>query len=94
MQEAGFDINIVSNEEFKEKLNKEIKQDENKSKQYIGLVADLTASSNKKVLEVDANNTFSTEILYKMGFKWPKITDEYLSNTVNQLENDKELNAS
>lgn len=79
MIECGFDIKIVSNEDFENELNKKIVSD-SKSEMLIGLFADLTASSTEKVVETEADNTFTTEVLHRLGYDWKNIDNEYLMN--------------
>lgn len=85
MKEYGYEINIVSDDEFNNKLKNEILNN-NKTERYIGLFADLTASDSKKAEEIDANNAFTTEMLYNMNFIWPSITEQYLINNLKKLE--------
>lgn len=84
MIECGFNIKIVSNEYFKKELEQRITSDTN-SEMLIGLFADLTASSSEQVVENEADNTFTTEVLYKLGYNWKTIDNEYLINTFKKM---------
>jgi len=85
MKEYGFNIKIVSDEEFNKILNNRIKNNDN-VEQFIGLYADLASDSKKELQEVDAKNIFTTELLYSLGFKWPLITNDYLKNIFKKLD--------
>lgn len=84
MNECGFNIKIVSNDCFENEVKQKIANDSN-SEMLIGLFADLTASSNEKVVESEADNTFTTEVLYKLGYSWKNINMEYLINFFNKM---------
>lgn len=85
MQDYGFEIKVVSDEVFNARLNSMFNEDKN-SEILIGLFADLTASANERVLEIDANNTFTTEILYRLGYRWKEITNDYLLGVIEELD--------
>lgn len=84
MTECGFNIKTVSNDCFKKKLEQNIVND-SKTEMLIGLFADLTASSSEQVVETEADNTFTTEVLYKLGYSWKSIDNEYLINTFKKM---------
>ena len=91
MNEYGFNIKVVSDEEFNKILDDKINNSDN-VEQFIGLYADLASDSKKELQEVDAKNDFTTELLYSLGFKWPNITSDYLKNVFKKLDDLKYFN--
>lgn len=91
MNEYGFNIKTVSDEEFNKILEEKIQNSDN-VEQFIGLYADLASDSKKELQEVDAKNDFTTEYLYTLGFKWPLITNDYLKNVFKKLDDLKYFN--
>ena len=35
---------------------------------------------------VETDNTFTANILYRLGFEWPFASDEYLDKTINSIK--------
>ena len=84
MKECGFNIKTVSNELFEKLLEEKVTTSRN-SENLIGLFADLTASSNEKVVETEADNTFTNEALYQLGYTWAPTNNEYLTNIFKKM---------
>lgn len=83
MKDYGFKINIVSDKEFSETL-KNSEKDEKLSDAVLGLIA-YQSSDGKPRYEIMADNRFTSEVLYRMDFKWPITDDEYLRKAIEAL---------
>ena len=84
MKNYGFDIDIVSDEEFAGILKK-ASGDEKFRDAMLGVLA-YASDSEEPVAVVDADNRFTIEVLYRLGFIWPITGDEYLKNVINVLD--------
>ena len=83
MNENGFDIRIVSDPEFAEKLGAFMKAGEKSL-----LVSSLLtyASSDHHVHTfLKTDNTFTVKALYRLGFKWPITDAQYLHRIIEGL---------
>lgn len=84
MKDYGFEIDIVTDEEF-EFILSDIEKSGQKSDTLLGLIA--YKSSDKTIrYEIGADNRFTTEVLYRMGYKWPITDDAYLRNAIEALD--------
>ncbi|MCR5060358.1 MAG: hypothetical protein K6A80_04910 [Saccharofermentans sp.] len=57
-----------------------------KSDSILSLVAYNNKGGDKSVKMVGADNKFSVNALYRGGFKWPIIDDDYLENAIAALD--------
>ena len=79
------DINVVSGEEFKQKIRKIL----NSSKSDIinAIINDLDKDLNLNYdSKIKINSTHSLQLLKLYGFKWPKIDKRYLENILKLIE--------
>lgn len=51
-----------------------------------GLIAYLSSDTEDSAIYIDADNSFTTKALYRLGFKWPMPDKEYLLNALAALE--------
>lgn len=84
MRTYGFDIDIVSDEEF-ECVLKSAAQQEDLSDAVLGLIAYASDDENQRY-EIMADNRFTTEVLYRIDYKWPITDDRYLENAIKALD--------
>ena len=84
MREYGFDIKIVSEQHFSETLAEAAKKKE-ESEAVIGLVA-YANKAGDKIVETSTNNRFTVNALYRLGFKWPIIDDDYIKKALWALD--------
>ena len=84
MNRYGFEIEIVNDIVFTEKLNEAI-ADEERNMLVSGL---LTYSSSDSRLRryIKTDNTFSIKALYRLGYKWPITDDAYLLRVIESLD--------
>ena len=85
MNSIGIAIETVSDEVFEASLQKALK-DEDKNELISGLIAYLPGEQETAGSYIDADNSFTTKILYRLGFKWPMPDKDYLRNALKALE--------
>lgn len=85
MNSIGIAIETVSDGEFEDSLKKAL-EDESKNELISGLIAYLPGSEEAAGVYIDADNSFTTKILYRLGFKWPMPDKDYLRNALKALE--------
>lgn len=79
----GLEIEAVEEEEYDEYLNQAI-NDKNKQDNISGLITSVGSNKIKKVL-IDAENDYTVQVLYRLGVKWPIISEEYIYNFIEYL---------
>ncbi|WP_255882418.1 MULTISPECIES: non-ribosomal peptide synthetase [unclassified Ruminococcus] len=84
MKSYGFNIEIVSDKEFDSALRSAAKQ-EDLSQAVLGLIAYATDDENRRY-EIMADNRFTSEVLYRLDYKWPITDDAYLENAIKALD--------
>lgn len=84
MNRHGFSIEIVPDEVFEATLKAAAGQ-EHKSDAVLGLIAYASDDENKRY-EIMADNRFTVEALYRLGYKWPITDDAYLENAIFALD--------
>jgi hypothetical protein len=85
MNQYGFKIEVVSDDEFQRSLL-EAMGDEKRSGAISRLIAYLSGDTENKVYWIDASSKFTTEILYRLAYKWPIISDEYMKQAIKALD--------
>lgn len=85
MNSLGIAIETVSDEDFAASLQKAL-EDEDKNQLISGLIAYLPGEQEEGSVYIDADNSFTTKILYRLGFKWPMPDKDYLRNALKALE--------
>ena len=85
MNQCGFGIEVVPDEAFQLALHAAL-EDSNLNATVSGLIAYQSDDSGDKTYMLDADNRFTTEVLYRAGFKWPITGDSYLQGAVRALE--------
>ena len=84
MRDYGFDIDITDAASFASALG-EATKDESMADAVLGLIA-YDSGQGEEIVEIGANNRFSANVLYRLGFKWCITDDEYLKNSVKALD--------
>lgn len=72
----GLEIEAVEEEEYDEYLNKAL-SDKDKQDGVSGLITSIGSGKFKKVW-IDAENDYTVQVLYRLGVKWPIISQEYV----------------
>ena len=89
MNSVGLNISGAEEHEFNNAFI-ESSQDETKQDKIRGLVTgNIGRDNNKCHVMIPLVNTYTIQILYRLGFKWPLISDEYLIMFIKYL---KEMN--
>ena len=83
MREYGFEIDIVSDEEFAQRLN-DYAKDHEESESVSGLIAYASHDANH-IYGIDYDNTFTVEMLYRLGYLWPITDSSYLKSAISAL---------
>ena len=84
MRSHGFDIDIVSDEEF-EAAVKEFAKNSDDSDVVSGLIA-YTAHNENEIYTLDYSNRFTAQVLYRLDYKWPVTDDRYLESAIEALD--------
>lgn len=84
MRNHGFDIRIVKDEEFEQAV-KEYAAAHEDSDAVSGLIA-YASRDEEEIYTVGYANQFTTEVLYRLGYKWPITDDRYLENAIDALD--------
>ena len=84
MREHGFKIDIVKDEEF-ETAVKEFAKTGQDSDAVSGLIA-YTSHNENEIYTLDYGNRFTSQILYRLGYKWPITDDRYLESAIEALD--------
>ena len=85
MNESGILVETVSDEEFQQSLLAAL-EDEEKNELISGLIAYASSDADNSTVYIDADNSFTTKALYRLGFKWPMPDSVYLKNALTALE--------
>ena len=82
MRENGIIIKNVSDEEFEKRFNEMLSSDE-KSMEVSALISYKENDAEHRMIE--SVNKFTVKALYKLGFSWPLINENYISRAINAL---------
>lgn len=85
MNAYGFDIAVVSDEEFEAALTAGM-DDPEISPAISGLIVYLTSDTVNTVYPIDPNNQFTTEVLYRIGHSWPITNETYMHKSIQALD--------
>lgn len=83
LKKMGFNLDIVSSDSFA-KILEEGKMDDSKSNEILRLTA--YSRNDTQAVAVGSDNRFTTEVLYRLDFKWPIIDEAYLENAITKLK--------
>ena len=85
MNKIGSGIRVVSDKEFDEILNK-FMNDETKNS-LVSILISYNLDAKKKTIFIDYDCKFTTKILYRIGFRWPIVTEDYIEKSLLALKN-------
>lgn len=83
--ETGNPIAMVDSQEFIDKLNEFI-IDEEKSTLVSPLLNYESSDKNRMAKYILSSNKFSIKALYRLGYRWPIIDEEYIKQMINTLD--------
>ena len=84
MNESGILVETVSDEDFNQALFAALEDEEN-NELISGLIAYASSDADHSTVYIDADNSFTTKALYRLGFKWPMPDSVYLKNALTAL---------
>ena len=84
MNRSGVPVKVVTEAEFIEAFNNAI-SDEKLSELVSPLISYQASDKNTVEFFIDYDNSFTTKALYRLGFKWPIINEDYLKNVFDSL---------
>ncbi len=85
MNRIGVPVRIVSSKEFQQAFNAAI-ADEKMNEILSPLISYRSGEGEAVQYFVGHDNSFTTKMLYHLGFKWPIINEDYLTNAFETLE--------
>lgn len=80
----GFKIDIVRDEDFEAAVKNFAKNSDN-SDAVSGLIA-YTSHNENEIYTLDYSNSFTSQVLYRLGYKWPVTDDKYLASAIEALD--------
>ena len=83
MNRHGFRIDIVTEKEFA-RIMQEASENDANSEALMSLTAYESKEDN--IVPVTSDNYFTTNALYRLGFKWPIVDDAYLEKLISAVE--------
>ena len=83
LNELGFDINVVPDDEFLETMKKTM-MDDSKSMLVSSLIS-YSSSDMHTHSFIGSDNEFTNKALYHLSYKWPITDYEYLKNAIESL---------
>ncbi len=88
--ESGFSIKDVSEKEYRKQIKialQKYKGDAVMSDRIGGLLAYKDAKTGTELEVIGTNNDFTTKILMRLGFRWPKVEKDYVKKSIENLIN-------
>ena len=83
IEPLGLEIEAVEEEEYDDYLNQAL-NDKDKQEGISGLITSIGSGKFKKVW-IDAENDYTVQVLYRLGVKWPIISEEYIYKFIEYL---------
>ena len=80
MNKIGAGIRVVSDQEFNDLLNT-FMNDETKN-DLVSILISYNLDSNKKIVFIGYDSAFTTKILYRINFRWPIVTEDYIEKSL------------
>ena len=84
MNDVGIHVEVVSDDEFQKRLA-DAMQDENKNMLVSGLISYLSSDTDTVRSYIPEDHTFTKNVLYRMGYRWPLTDESYLKLAMNAL---------
>ncbi len=85
MQSCGLDINFVEQEDF-QKAWQTAEDDPDKSKILTSSIAYRSGNKDSDVITFPKNNLYTMQVLYRLGYRWPLTTWQYVEKFINLLQ--------
>ena len=85
MNKIGAGTRVVSDEEFDRILN-DFMKDESKNS-LVSILISYNLDASKKTVFIDYDCKFTTKVLYRVKFRWPIVTEDYIEKSLLALKN-------
>ena len=84
IKDLGLNVQPCEEDEYNLALDEAL-ADENKQSGVSGLITSIGSGKVKKIW-VPTENNYTIQILYRLGIKWPFLSDEYIHNFIKYLD--------
>ena len=84
MNAAGIPVDVVNEEEFSGRLSLAM-QDDRKNMLVSGLISYLSSDADTVRSYVPEDHTFTKNVLYRLGYRWPLTDERYLKGAIEAL---------
>ena len=74
----------MEDDEFNQELEA-AKQDAEKAKKLSSLLANQEMAHGQKVIEIPSNNDYTTQVLYRLGFRWSTTSWDYVDQMLSAI---------
>lgn len=85
MNEQGIPIQPVDDDLFTVAMQSAM-QDDAKNAKVASLISYLSSDTSEKRSFIQNDNTFTTKVLYRLGFRWPITNETYLAHAIGALK--------
>lgn len=85
MNDTGLPVEVVDDAEFEKRL-KEALADDKKNMLVSGLISYLSSDAGSVRSYVPEDHTYTINVLYRLGFRWPLTDERYLSGAIESLK--------
>lgn len=77
MKDLDMDIELSELEAYEMALSL-AKEDPEKAKILSSIIAYEGSSNGKNLISIDSKNIYTLQVLYRMGYRWPNLSNEYI----------------
>ncbi|MEG0681463.1 MAG: amino acid adenylation domain-containing protein [Eubacterium sp.] len=85
MRRMGMTITLSEEDDFRKSLEK-TQNDPEKAKALTTLLAYENMDIRRKIEPIATDNTYTTQVLYRLGFEWPMTSRYYMEQFLNALD--------
>lgn len=85
MNDAGLPVEVVDDAAFERRLQEAL-ADDKKNMLVSGLISYLSSDAGSVRSYVPEDHTYTINVLYRLGFKWPLTDAKYLSSAIDSLK--------
>lgn len=85
MNEQGIPIEPVDDDLFTAAMQSAM-LDDAKNAKVASLISYLSSDTSEKRSFIQNDNTFTTKVLYRLGFRWPITNETYLAHAIGALK--------
>ncbi|MDZ5726452.1 non-ribosomal peptide synthetase [Acetobacterium sp. K1/6] len=85
MGRYGFEIAIISEKEFQKRLETAM-NDDRLTRYLSGIIAYTDTGSHQQIAYLGSEQRFTTNMLFRKGYKWPITSDDYLHKMIAAID--------